>query len=627
MSGGYMGKLLNADLSSGTLEEEPLDETVCRQYIGGYGVGAYLLYHRMPPRVDPLGPENILGFMTGPLTGTSALIGSRFTVLGKSPKTHTWGDANAGGYFGPHLKFAGFDGILASGISERPVYLFVNEGRAELRDATHLWGKNVSALEEALKSEHGNDAQIVSIGTSGEQKSLLACVINDRGRAAGRSGLGAVMGAKKLKAIVVKGRSKVPVADAEAIRALRREYLEKASSFASSLHEYGTCAGTVASARSGDSPVRNWGGAGPVDFPSERAEKIGEDSVVALQERRYACWGCPIACGGWVKLGAGQYALSAAPDSLGHKPEYETLWSFGTDLLNDNLESIVKANEICNEFGLDTVSTGATIAFAIECFEEGIISIHDADGLELTWGNDSAIIALAGKIGRREGFGDVLADGVKTAAERIGRGAEQYAIHVAGEELPGHDPRFMPALATTYLSDATPGRHTQGGGWPPPGIRVRGAKKKYEYQGQAEDFYKLMTSMHVVNSAGLCMFGHYAYHVELIPKQLTAVTGWDYALDDIWEVGERIATMRHVFNLREGHNPLARNVPGLMVGQPPLQAGRLEGITVDYETMRREFLDRVGWDPRTAIPSEERLCQLGMDFLLADLESFQVPPA
>ncbi len=627
MSGGYMGKLLNVDLSSGTLEEEPLDESVCRQYIGGYGVGAYLLYHRMPPRVDPLGPENILGFMTGPLTGTPALIGSRFTVLGKSPKTHTWGDANAGGHFGPRLKFAGFDGILASGISERPVYLFVNEDRAELRDATHLWGKNVSALEEALKSEHGNDVQIVSIGTSGEQKSLLACVVNDRGRAAGRSGLGAVMGAKKLKAIVVKGRLKVPVADAEAIRTLRREYLEKASSFASSLHEYGTCSGTVASARSGDSPVRNWGGAGPVDFPLERAEKIGEDAVVALQERRYACWGCPIACGGWVKVGAGQYALSATPDSLGHKPEYETLWSFGTDLLNDNLESIVKANEICNEYGLDTISTGATIAFAMECFEEGIISIHDADGLELTWGNDSAIIALAGKIGRREGFGDVLADGVKTAAERIGRDAEQYAIHVAGEELPGHDPRFMPALATTYLSDATPGRHTQGGGWPPPGIKVRGTKTKYEYHGQAEDFYKLMTSMHVVNSAGLCMFGHYVYHIELIPKQLTAVTGWDYTLEDIWEVGERIATMRHVFNLREGHNPLARNVPGRMVGQPPLQAGRLKGITVDYETMRREFLDRVGWDPRSTIPSEERLCELGMDFLLADLETFQAPPA
>ena len=350
MPGGYMGSVLNVDLSTGTLEDEPLDETVCRRYVGGYGVGAYLLYHRLPAGVDPLGPQNVLGFLTGPLTGTPALIGSRWVVLGKSPKTHTWGDANGGGQFGPHLKFAGFDGILLSGMAEHPVYLFINEGHAELRDAAHLWGKNVYALEQALKTEHGKDVQIASIGTSGERKSLLACVINDGGRAAGRSGLGAVMGAKKLKAVVVKGNLKVPLANAEGIRALRREYLDKAGVFATSLHDYGTCAGTASSAQSGDSPVRNWAGAGPVDFPMESADRISGDAVVALQERRYGCWGCPISCGGWVKVSEGKYALSAMPGSVGHKPEYETLWSFGTDLLNDNLESIAKAKN-CSECG------------------------------------------------------------------------------------------------------------------------------------------------------------------------------------------------------------------------------------------------------------------------------------
>jgi aldehyde:ferredoxin oxidoreductase len=624
--GGYIGKILDVDLSTGTLTEEALDESLCRQYIGGYGVGAYLLYQRIPAGADPLGPHNILGFMTGPLTGTPALIGSRFTVLGKSPKTHTWGDANGGGHFGPHLKFAGFDGILVSGVSERPACLFVHEGQAELRDATHLWGKNVYALEEALKAEYGQEVQIASIGTSGEQRSLLACVVTDAGRAAGRSGLGALMGAKKLKAIVVKGNLSVPLADAKGIRALRREYLPKASSFVASLHDYGTCSGTAVSAKSGDSPVRNWGGAGPVDFPTERAEKIAEEAVVALQRKRYGCWGCPIRCGGWVSVSKGEYALSAMPGSMGHKPEYETLWSFGTDLLNDNLESIVKANEICNDYSLDTISVGATIAFAIECFEEGVITARDTDGLELTWGNHSAIVALAEKIARREGLGDILADGVKVAAEKLGPGAEQYAIHVAGEELPGHDPRFMPALATTYLLDATPGRHTQGGGWPPPGIKVRGTKMKYVYEGQAEDFYKLMTSMHVVNSAGLCMFGHFAYHINLLPRQLTAVTGWDYALDDVWQTGMRIATMRHVFNLREGHNPLLWNVPGRMVGEPPLLHGRLKGVTIDHDTMRRELLEYVGWHPQTTVPSEESLRNLGMEFLLEDAAAFQVPP-
>jgi aldehyde:ferredoxin oxidoreductase len=627
MPGGYMSRILNVSLSTGALDDESLEDSLLQRYLGGYGVGAYLLYHRMPAHVEPLAPQSILGFMTGPLTGTPALIGSRFTVLGKSPKTHTWGDANCGGQFGPHMKFAGFDGILVTGASEQPVYLFVHDGRAQLRDAAHLWGRNVYALEEALKAEHGKDVQIASIGTSGEQRSLLACVVTDRGRAAGRSGLGALMGAKKLKAIVVKGNLSVPLFDPKRLKALRREYLPKASSFAASLHDYGTCSGTAVSAKSGDSPVRNWGGAGPIDFPTERAEKIAEEAVVALQSKRYGCWGCPIRCGGWVEVSEGEYALSAMPGSRGHKPEYETLWSFGTDLLNDNLPSIVKANEICNEHGMDTISVGAAIAFAIECFEEGIITLGDTEGLELTWGNHPAIIALAGKIARREGLGDLLADGVKVAAEKLGPRAEQYAIHVAGEELPGHDPRFMPALSTTYLQDATPGRHTQGGGWPPPGIKVRGTKMKYVYEGQAEDFYRLMTSMHVVNAAGLCMFGHFAYHIGLLPSQLTAVTGWDYALDDVWEIGMRIATVRHVFNLRDGHNPLLRNVPGRMVGDPPLRQGKLKGVTIDHNTMRRDLLEYIGWHPQTTIPSEESLRKLGLEFLHEDVASFQVPPA
>ncbi|NIN66186.1 MAG: aldehyde ferredoxin oxidoreductase, partial [Anaerolineae bacterium] len=267
MAGGYVGRILNIDLASGSLAEEPLGETLCRQYVGGYGVGARLLYDRLPAHVDPLGPENVLGFMTGPLTGTPALIGSRFVVLGKSPKTHTWGDANCGGYFGPHLKFAGYDGILVTGISDRPVYLLINEGTAELREAAHLWGRNVAELEKTLKTEHGMDIQIASIGRAGENRSLLACVMNDEGRAAGRSGLGAVMGAKKLKAIVVKGKLKVPLADEQALKALRREYLDQPGGFYESLRDYGTCAGTASAAKSGDSPVRNWGGAGPVDFP------------------------------------------------------------------------------------------------------------------------------------------------------------------------------------------------------------------------------------------------------------------------------------------------------------------------------------------------------------------------
>jgi aldehyde:ferredoxin oxidoreductase len=627
MARGYMGKILDVDLSDGTLRVASLDEALCRRYIGGYGLGARLLYDRIPPAADPLGPANILGFMTGPLTGTPALIGSRFVVIGKSPKTNTWGDANCGGRFGPHLKFAGYDGILFRGIAEQPVYLFIDEGEAELREARHLWGKNVAELEELLTAEHGRETQIASIGVAGEKRSLSSCVITEQGRSAGRSGLGALMGSKNLKAVAVKGEMRVPVADEEAIKELRRQYIKKPGGAYKSLRDYGTCGGTAASARSGDSPVRNWAGAGPVDFPQDHAEKISDDSVIALQKTRYGCWQCPISCGGRVKLSTGRYALSPAKNFIDHKPEYETLWAFGTNLLNDNLESIVKANEICNEYGLDTISVGASIAFAMECYEHGLVTSAEANGLDLSWGNDDAIVALTERIARREGLGELLADGVRVAAARIGHGAERYAIHVQGEELPGHDPRFMPGLAMTYLLDATPGRHTQGGELlPPPGIRVRGTKKKYAYKGKAEDHYKLMTSLHVVNAAGLCMFGYLTYHVDSIAKQLTAVTGWEYGLDDIYETGMRIATMRHLFNLREGHNPLTRNVPGRMIGDPPLDAGRLKGITIDHETMIREFLEFVDWDSRTSVPSEESLRRLGMEFVLDDLPGFPLKP-
>ncbi len=625
MARGYMGKILLVDLSSGKIEEEALDEEMCRQYIGGYGVGARLLYERMAAEVDPMGPDNILGFTTGPLTGTPALIGSRFTVIGKSPKTHTWGDANCGGRFGPHLKFAGFDGVLFSGIADKPVYLLIDEGEAELRDAAHLWGMNVSKLEDTLKEEHGK-VEVASIGTGGEQCSLLACIMNDKGRAAGRSGLGAVMGSKRLKAVVVKGRLKIPVADEEGIRALRQKYMAEAGGWYEGMVAYGTCEITAESAISGDSPVKNWAGAGTVLFPLERSSKISDEAVIAYQEKRYHCWGCPIGCGGTVRLDTGRFALRAEHDHYGHKPEYETLAMFGTNLLNDDLESLIKLNEICNEHGLDTISTGAAVALAFECFERGLLTTADTDGLELRWGDAEAIVALTEKIAKREGIGEVLADGAKVAAEKIGQGAEEYAIHIQGEEVAAHDPRYVPGLVTTYLLDATPGRHTQGGelieglgvDWP--------EVDKYIHTGRARPHYRRMTTYHVAQAAGLCMFGYASYHIQCLPEQLVAVTGWDYTLDEIYKAGMRIATMRHAFNLREGHNPLTRNVPGRIVGEPPIEEGNLKGVTVDYRTINQEFLELIGWDVNTTVPGEESLRDLDMEWLIKDRnEKWDVP--
>jgi aldehyde:ferredoxin oxidoreductase len=619
MANGYMGKFLNVDLSQGILSEEPIDPPICRDYIGGYGVGARLLYDRIPKGADPLGPQNILGLLTGPLTGTPAIIGSRFVAVGKSPKTGGWGDANCGGHFGPHLKFAGFDGVFFSGAAPRPMYLFIEDGRAELRDAADLWGLGVTALEDLLVQRHGKSIQVCSIGPAGEKLALTACIMNDKERAAGRSGLGAVMGSKKLKCVVVKGKLSVPVHDEQKMKDLRKHYLKQATGAFEVFKKYGTAGITHDAILSGDGPVKNWGGAGTTDFPSERGRRISDDAVIGLEGyKAYGCWHCPIACGGKVAQRNGRFPLEHN-NGVGHKPEYETLAMFGSNLLNDDLPSIVKVNEICNNLGMDTISVGAVIAYAVECYENGLINREQADGLELKWGNAAAIVALTEKIGRREGFGNALADGVWAAWKKLGEIGTEYAVHIQGEEIPAHDPKFTPGLASTYWLTATPARHTQGGELVAgPGLEIPSADK-YTYSGQAEGHHILVAAVEVVNAAGLCLFGYLSYPFQAVIEQLAAATGEAWDLKRVITAGTRIYTMRHAFNLREGLNPLDRNMPGRIVGEPPLREGNVKNITVDYRTLAKEFLERLGWDTRTTVPSAECLNELDMQFLAAGL--------
>ena len=626
MANGYMGKILNVDLTTGSVESEALSESVCRDYIGGYGIGARLLYDRIPAGADPLGPDNILGFLTGPLTGTPAIIGSRFVAVGKSPKTAGgWGDANCGGYFGPHLKFAGFDGVLFNGIAAKPVYLLIDEGQAELLDAGDLWGQGVTPLEDLLTARHGKDIQICSIGPAGEMLSLTACIMNDKERAAGRSGLGAVMGSKKLKAVVVKGKMKVPMHDEDRMKALRKKYLKEATGAYTVLNKYGTAGITHDAILSGDGPVKNWGSAATVDFPSGQSRKISDEAVTGMEAYKpYGCWRCPIACGGKMAQKSGKFALELN-EGIGHKPEYETLAMFGSNLLNDDLPSIVKVNEICNNYGMDTITVGATIGYVIECYENGLITAADTDGLEMTWGNAEAIVAITEKIGKREGFGEMLADGVKVAWEKLGQKGTEYAVHIQGEEIPAHDPKFMPGLAMTYYLCATPGRHTQGGELnPAPGLELE-QLDKYTYSGHAANHLKLVAVMEVLNAAGLCMLGYLSYPFQAIPAQLAATTGWEFDMDSIVETGLRIFTMRHAFNVREGINPLARNMPGRIVGDPPLSEGNVKNISVDLKTMSQEYLKFIGWDVDSTIPGDESLRKLGMEFLIDDMKKAKVP--
>jgi aldehyde:ferredoxin oxidoreductase len=605
---GYMGKLLFVDLTKGVCREEALSEELSRDFMGGYGLGARILYERMKPKVDPLGPDNMLGFVTGPLTGTPALASGRFVVVGKSPLTETWADTNCGGDFGPYLKFSGFDGVFFSGSASSPVYLFIDNGQAELKDASGLWGKDCLDTEDALKDVHGKDTSVACIGPSGENLSLMAAIINEKGRAAGRQGMGAVMGAKKLKALAVKGDMKVPMADEARAGQLRRDWVKEIKAQGPTFRDYGTAGFTEASAMSGDSPVKNWAGVGITDFPN--AKRISDDAVIAEQERKYGCWRCPIACGGHMKAKAGRAPVS-------HKPEYETLCMAGTLELNDDLESIIRFNDICNACGIDTISAGSVVGFAIECYQNGLLTKDDV-GMELRWGDGDAVVALTEKIVKREGIGDLLADGVKRAAAKIGKGAEQYAVHVQGQELPAHDPRFIPGLAVTYRMDATPGRHTQGGrAW------IQGVdfitdprEDKYDFSNTGELQKKAMNMAHIVNAAGICIFAYVSYPAQFIPDFLTAITGEDYDFARCFEIGERIANVRHLFNLREGLNPLKFFFNPRAVGKPPLEAGPLSGVTIDEETLNRDYLIAMDWDTTTTQPSRKKLQELGLSQLV-----------
>jgi aldehyde:ferredoxin oxidoreductase len=617
---GTAGKIVIADLTNRTTRVEHPDDDVYLAYLGGYGLGSYLLYRSQAAGADPLGPENTLGFFTGLLTGTGGITSNRYVVVGKSPKTGGWGDANSGGSFGLTMKVAGLDGNVITGQSPTPVYLLCRDGQAEILPADDWWGLDTNETDQRVAEAYGRNARVACVGPAGENRSLLASVINEKYRAAGRSGLGAVMGSKRLKAVVVVGPGKIDVtiADAEGYKramAEHREFLKTQPRYPL-MRQYGTCGSMAGLTAKGDTPIRNWSGVGERDFPT--VKKISDDAVIALEKKKYACWRCPMACGGLTEVTEGPFAAS------GHKPEYETLGTFGSMCLNDDLAAIHLCNDLCNRFGMDTISTGATVAFAIECFENGLITPDDTGGIELRWGNAEAIVEITGAIGRREGFGAVLADGSKKAAERIGKGAEQYAMQVGGEELPMHDPRLVPGAATSYKMDATPGRHTQISTWifelgtGPPDL-IEQPQPQHHYPGKGKAYARVNNYFHAAQSAGMCMFALLSLRPSALTDSLTCVTGREFALDDALTRGARIAALRTAFNHRGGVRNVDFRFPDRVIGRPPLDAGPTAGRTVDVNVQVADYLEAMGWDAQTGAPTRETLEKLGLDFVAEDL--------
>jgi aldehyde:ferredoxin oxidoreductase len=623
MAGGYAGKIAFVDLTKGEIKTETLDQDLARQYIGGHGLGARILFERQKKGIDPLGPENILGFTTGPLTGTKTPTGGRYMAVCKSPLTGGWGDANSGGYFGSELKAAGWDSVFVCGIAPTPQYLMITDNKIELKDASHLWGKDTVETETAIQTAAGDQKiRIACIGPASENLSLISGIINDRGRAAARSGVGAVMGSKKLKAVAVRGSGKAAVVDPETLNRLRKVFIaemRRMGGFPELLMQHGTCGLTAGLVASGATPVKNWQMTGEQSFPN--LEKIADaDAIISKQSRKYACANCPIACGGIFNVTTGKYPVGET-----HKPEYETIGAFGTMCMCDDFEAIIKLNEMCNRSGLDTISAGTALAFAMECFENGAITESDMDGIPLQWGNAEAMITMVEKMIVRQGFGDILADGVKIAAQKIGGGTEKYAMHVGGQEPGLHNALFLPSRGTGFVCDPTPGRHTAasmaridggpGAYAPYPELKIE-EFDRYTYTGKGPMSATASSYLQAGASAGLCLmplmfFGNFPF-VEFF----NAVTGWDLSVAEVLTTGARIQTLRQCFNVREGIQPSDVKLPGRMAGRPPQKEGPVADVTLDIDSLAHEYRQAMGWDPESGRAEESTLEKLGLTQLI-----------
>ena len=625
MLGGYAGKILFVDLSKGSITEEALPESLYRDFIGGYGIGIRILYEKMKPRVDPFGEENMLGIVTGVLTATSVPGSGRYGVVTKSPMTGAWNESNAGGTFGPELKTAGYDAVFFSGISPSPVYLLVRDGRAELKDAAHLWGKDTHETEECIQSETGDrKLKVACIGQAGEAKSLLAGIVNEKGRIAARGGAGAVMGSKNLKAIAVRGGThKIGVADRDRLKEAQAQFLSviKGSEFAKGLTAGGTGSAVSFLVSIGDSPLKNWRLTGTDAMPT--VSNLDSANMDKYKKSVYACQACPIRCGAMIEQRDGPFAIPGEA----HRPEYESIAALGGLLMNDCLEAVIKANDICNRYGIDTISTGTAIAFAMECYENGLITKEDTGGIELTWGNADAIVSLTEKIAKREGFGAVLADGPTVAAERIGKGSEKYSVAVRGKGLPFHDPRMSPAGGTALIADANPGHHmnNQAAGMLENGVPIgKDPALQAPKMDLFADFdkkgpmYAIGYAYHqLLDDAGMCAL----YTVNTTPPDLaeliSAVTGWDFGWDEALKAGRRVLTLRQAYNAREGITPDQFEMPERIRQEPlPVKSGAPPKI--DYRALKTGYFEAMGWDVKTGSPSEKTLAELGLTDLIRD---------
>ncbi len=618
MGFGWNGKILRVNLTGGTITTETPDENFYRTYMGGEGVIGYYLLKEVPPGTDPLGPANKLIFAPGILTGVPLAGSGRNSVGGKSPLTGGFGTADGGGFWGAELKRAGYDAIIVEGKAEHPVYLWLTEDGAELRDARHIWGMTTAQAQQTIQAELGDKfIRVAQIGPGGEKLVRYACVINDLKHAAGRTGMGAVMGSKNLKAIAVRGRQPVPLADPEKVQAMGKWMAENVGKLAGGMTDQGTAGVLLPLHYGGGLPTRNFS-----EGAFEGAEKIGGPALRdTILVRRENCFACPVNCKRAVQVDE-PYTV----DPIYGGPEYETLGSFGSSCGIDDLKAIAKANELCNAYSLDTISTGVTIAFAMECFERGLLTAEDTGGIELRFGNAAAMLQMVELIARREGFGDLLAEGTMRAAAKIGRGTEKYAIHVKGQEVPMHEPRLKHGLGLGYAVSPTGADHVHNihdtGYTKSTGdLKAFGILHPLPANDLSLDKVRMLlyevNMGHFNNCAVLCIFA--PWDVNRKVEMMRAVTGWNTTAYELAKVGERAATMARIFNLREGFTATDDYLTPRFL--EPFASGPLAGVAVDaakLEEARLGYYAMMGWNT-AGVPGVAKLHELGIGWAKACL--------
>ena len=620
--GGYSGKVLRVNLTEQNSTVEDLPEEIAKDFIGGAGFGIKYLFDEVKGGTDALGPDNKLIFASGPFSGTTIPCASRMAVTAKSPLTGAVGMALTGGYFPVELKFAGYDALIIEGKSETPTYVWIKDGEVKFRSAKKLWGMKTTDTQQIIKNElHDQNIRIACIGPAGENQIKIACIINEW-RAVGRKGLGAVMGSKNLKAIAIRGTGEVAVADKDKLKAARGEMtkaMKESPVLYPNFSKLGTAMVVDHTCAIGIFPTKNFTATGEYN----PADKIGVEVQVTRNVGSEACYGCPVACSQLKLAKTGPYA-----GVLTEGPEFETMYSYGGVTGVEDIDAIIAADRLADELGFDTMSSGVTIAFAMELYEKGILTKEDTGGLELNFGNHEAMNTVLRQMAFREGIGDLLADGSRAAAERIGKGSEKYAMHVKGLELPAYDVRGAKAHGLNYATSFTGADHCRGYAFQEIfGIPVPYEVDRFAVEGKGKlTMWNQDIRTATTDAPTMCAFlldmAVVGIAAQNTASLMEAVTGLTYTPDEILQVGERINNLAHAFNVREGLTRADDTLPERLLTEP-LKGGASKGHFISREELDQmldEYYSERGWDVETGVPTREKLEELGLGYVADQLK-------